>query len=119
MKRPAVILSALLLSISVSAQTTDRSAMLNADFSGSVIKESAPLGANLFEKASWEISRQLTGKDFYRPQNYMFFRPAVKEIGFFPALLALPDRILRDSRIGTAGYPFGEGQHIISEGPGA
>ncbi|MBO4455921.1 MAG: hypothetical protein J5759_05680 [Bacteroidales bacterium] len=81
--------------------------------------ESAPEGANVMEKAAWRVSRQLTGRDFYRPVNYMFFRQAVKEIGLIPAIFATADRVLRDSKIGTYDVRIDAEHPVVNEGPEA
>ena len=78
-----------------------------------------PEGANALEKTAWFVNNQLIGKDFYEPANYMFFRQAVKTIGFFPAIFATADRILRDSRIGTASNRTDADNPVIKEGPEA
>lgn len=97
----------------------DRKVILQQSFDGKLIKEAPPAGANGLEKAAWFVYQQLTGRDFYRPENYMFFGKAVKEIGFFPAVFATADRILRDSRIGTASTRLDTEHPTIEEGPEA
>ncbi len=110
----------LLLALQVTAQSvSDRQLILEKSFTDKLITEKAPDGANCAEKLLHEIYNQLTGRDFYRPANYMFFRAAVKEAGLFPALLAMPDRILRDSKIGTADVWMDKDQPFVFEGPEA
>ncbi|MBO4475686.1 MAG: hypothetical protein J5737_03075 [Bacteroidales bacterium] len=92
---------------------------LKKDFSEKIIEQTPPEGANALEKAAWFVNNQLVGQDFYEPVNYMFFRQAVRTIGFFPAVFATADRILRDSRIGTAGARLDAGHRVIREGPEA
>ena len=94
----------------------DSGLVLQADFSSRIIDRHPPEGANAFEKASWHVYNQLTGRDFYDPANYMFFRQAVSQIGFIPAFFATADRILRDSKLGTADIHI---DSIIHEGPEA
>ena len=95
----------------------DKDLILKKSYSDKVIEESAPEGANAVEKAAWRVNRQLTGRDFYRPVNYMFFRQAVKEIGFFPAIFATADRILRDSKLGTYDVRIDAEHPVVNEGP--
>ncbi len=109
----------LFLPLAVNAQSADSSLVLGRDFGAKLVSEAPPQGANALEKASWHISKQLTGRDFYRPVNYMFFRQAVREIGFFPAIFATADRILRDSKIGTATAELDADNPVIEEGPEA
>lgn len=97
----------------------EAAAVLEKDFSQQIIVQSPPEGANAAEKAAWFVNNQLTGRDFYDPANYMFFRQAVKGIGFIPAIFATADRILRDSRIGTASARLDAGHPTIQEGPEA
>ena len=52
------------------------------------------------EKVSGAIGKQL-GHSYFDPPNYLFFRQAVRELGFFPAVLSTLDRIQRASRLGT------------------
>lgn len=52
------------------------------------------------EKVSGAIGEQL-GHSYFDPPNYLFFRQAVRQLGFFPAVLATLDRIQRASRLGT------------------
>lgn len=92
---------------------------LKKDFSEKIINQQPPEGANALEKTAWFVNNQLIGKDFYEPANYMFFRQAVKTIGFFPAIFATADRILRDSRIGTASNRTDADNPVIKEGPEA
>jgi len=101
------------------ARENDKDLILNKSYSDKVIGEAAPEGANAVEKAAWRINRQLTGRDFYRPVNYMFLRQAVKEIGFFPAIFATADRILRDSKIGTYDVRIDAEHPVVNEGPEA
>ena len=93
--------------------------MLGADFSQMLYSERAPEGANTAETALYHIYRQLTGRDFYDPPNYMFFRQAVGTLGFFPAIFATADRILRDSRLGTAQVKLDPEDPFVHEGPEA
>lgn len=120
MKRFALLFFFLVWSFSqtVSAQTT-KTILLEKSFNDKEIKETPPEGANGAEKALHKVYQQLMGQDFYRPQNYMFFRLAVKEIGFFPAVFAVIDRVLRDSKLGTAGVMTDSEQPFIEEGPEA
>lgn len=97
----------------------DRELIRRADFSGLVVKEAAPDSANASERALWAVRRQLTGRDLYEPANYMFLRPAVKELGFVPAAFALSDRILRDTRLGTVRAIPDPEDGRIHEGPEA
>ena len=120
MKRLALLLFFVVWSFSqtVSAQTA-KTILLEKDFSDKEIIEAPPEGANGAEKALYKVYQQLMGQDLYRPQNYMFFRKAVKEIGFFPAVFAVFDRVLRDSKLGTAGVMMDPEQIVIEEGPEA
>jgi hypothetical protein len=99
--------------------SADSQLLLKADFSGKLVTQKAPEGANALEKASWHVYNQLTGRDYYDPANYMFFRQAVKSIGFIPACFATVDRILRDSKIGTADVHIDSADPYIHEGPEA
>lgn len=120
MKPWSIVLFLLLLAAPAAAQSvSDRDLVLKRDFSEQKTKEQAPEGANCFERASWHISKQLTGRDYYRPVNFMFFRQAVKEIGFIPAVFATADRILRDSKLGTYDVWIDPDYPVITEGPEA
>ena len=104
---------------SENASQNDRDLIINNSFNDKLIEESAPEGANVVEKAAWGVYRQLGGRDFYRPVNYMFFRQAVKEIGLLPAIFATIDRILRDSKIGTYDVRIDADHPVVAEGPEA
>ncbi|MBO4670456.1 MAG: hypothetical protein J5640_01245 [Bacteroidales bacterium] len=120
MSPKAILLFALLLGAPAAAQSmSDRALIFSRDFSDQATEKHAPDGANCFERMSWRISRQLTGRDFYSPANYMFFRQAVKEIGFIPAVFATADRILRDSKLGTYDVHMDPERPVIEEGPEA
>ena len=120
MKRSALIACLVLQTLLCAAQQTDAARLtLEADFSGHIVTEQAPAGANAAERAAWAVRRQLAGKDRFDPPNYMFFRQAAKSIGFFPAIFATADRILRDTRIGTVRERFDEYRSSIEEGPEA
>ena len=97
----------------------ETASVLEKDFSEKIISQAPPEGANAVEKAAWFVNNQLTGRDFYEPANYMFFRQAVKKIGFIPAVFATADRIVRDSRIGTASARLDAEHPTIKEGPEA
>ena len=101
------------------AHSPDTALVLNADFSSLRSKESAPEGANAAERALYTVRKQLTGRDFYDPPNYMFFRQAVRTIGFIPAIFATADRILRDTRLGTMREKLDPEDPYIHEGPEA
>lgn len=118
MRRLALILFLFAFAFSAHAQK-DSELLLNADFSALQLHESAPEGANAAELAMYGINRQLTGRDFYDPPNYMFFRQAVKTLGFIPAVFATADRILRDSKLGTATVKLDPSDPFIHEGPEA
>ena len=117
MKRLLLVPAALLLTIAAFGQ--DRELIRQADFSRLVVKEAAPDSANTSERALWAVRRQLTGRDLYEPANYMFLRPAVKELGAIPAFFALSDRILRDTRLGTVRAIPDPQDGRIHEGPEA
>jgi len=117
MKRLLLVPAALLLTIAAFGQ--DRELIRQADFSSLVVKEAAPDSANASERALWAVRCQLTGRDLYEPANYMFLRPAVKELGFVPAAFALSDRILRDTRLGTVRAIPDPEDGRIHEGPEA
>lgn len=95
----------------------DTALILEADFSRLRTREAAPEGANGMERALHTIRKQLTGRDFYDPPNYMFFRQAVKSIGLIPAIFATVDRLTRDSRIGTVREYIDPSDPFIHEGP--
>ena len=119
MKRAAIFFVCLLAALPSLAQQPDRSLALEAGFNDKVISEQAPEGANGIERALYTVRKQLTGRDNYNPPNYIFFRQAVKELGFFPAIFATADRILRDTRIGTVRERFDADHTHIQEGPEA
>ena len=119
MRRPLLVAAALLCGVTLHSQTPDSELLRQADFSGKRITEHAPEGANCTERALYTVRKQLTGRDFYEPANYMFVRPAVREIGFIPAFFATSDRILRDTRIGTASLKLDPSDPFVHEGPGA
>ena len=101
------------------APSPDTALVLDADFSSLRSKESAPEGANAAERALYTVRKQLTGRDFYDPPNYMFFRQAVRSLGLIPAILATLDRLTRDSRIGTVREYIDPDDPFIHEGPQA
>lgn len=120
MKRPAFAAAVLLFAcLKASGQTSDLQLLRNADFSSVQLQETPPAGANGFERAMYTVRRQLTGRDFYDPPNYMFFRQAVRSIGFVPAFFATGDRLLRDSRLGTVRTYLNPDDPVIHEGPEA
>ena len=93
---------------------------LSADFSALRTQpQKAPEGANGAERALHTIRKQLTGRDCYDPPNYMFFRQAVRSIGFIPAIFATADRILRDTRLGTMREKLDPEDPYLHEGPEA
>ena len=118
--RRILTIAALLLAMQAAAQNVcDRQVMLDRSFRDMAVQDDAPDGANPAEKALHRIYRQFTGRDFYKPANYMFFRQAVKEIGFIPAVFATMDRVLRDSKLGTADVHMDPGDPYVEEGPEA
>lgn len=119
MRRLALIIF-LLQAVSLSANAqNDIQQMLDADFSYLQASDSVPDGANSAEKALCVIYRQLTGRDFFDPPNYMFLRRAINSLGFFPGVFATLDRIVRDSKLGTATARLDPGDPFIHEGPEA
>lgn len=122
--RRAAFLAAIALLLSAAPppdndKEKDSRLALNADFSALRTSEKFPEGANGAEKALHTIRKQLTGRDFYDPPNYMFFRQAVRSLGVIPAIFATADRILRDSRLGTVLEPLTPEDSYIHEGPEA
>jgi len=109
----------LIFSLILPPPGSDTALLLQSDFSEKIIEQKAPEGANGLEKASWLVNNQLTGRDFYDPANYLFFRQAVKQIGFFPAVFATADRILRDSKLGTFDVHIDATNPVVHEGPEA
>lgn len=118
-RRAALVLLLLAAAVPALAQTSDRELLRRADFSSKQIIETPPAGANAAEKMLWGVRRQLTGTDRYEPANYMFFRPAVRELGLIPAFFATSDRILRDTRLGTVRALPDPSDGKIHEGPEA
>lgn len=118
-RRAALVLLLLAAAVPALAQTSDRELLRRADFSSKQIIETPPAGANAAEKTLWGVRRQLTGTDRYEPANYMFFRPAVRELGLIPAFFATSDRILRDTRLGTVRALPDPSDGKIHEGPEA
>lgn len=119
MRRPALIVILLLATVFSAKAQNDIQLMLDADFSYMPVNDKTPEGANAAEKALCEIYRQLTGRDFFDPPNYMFLRRAVNSLGFFPGLFATLDRILRDSKIGTFTSRLDPDDPYVHEGPEA
>ena len=119
MRRLALIAAALLCYAALFSQTSDAGLIRQADFSGQLVSEAPPDGADCAERAHYLIRKQLAGRDAYDPPTYMFFRQAVRQIGFVPAVLATSDRLLRDTRIGTAGVHLNPDDPFIHEGPEA
>ena len=119
MRLTACIAAMILACTTALAQVGDRDLLRHADFSSQRITETPPAGANVTERALWTVRKQLTGRDFYEPANYMFLRPAVREIGFIPAVFATSDRILRDTRLGTVRAVPDPSDGRIHEGPEA
>lgn len=73
---------------------------------------------NFVEKLSGAVGRQL-GHQFFTPPNYLFFRQAVRELGFFRAVAATLDRMQRASRLGTmhaVSVPVDEGPEAYLPG---
>lgn len=118
-RRAVLVLLLLAAAVPALAQTSDRELLRLADFSSKQIIETPPAGANAAEKTLWGVRRQLTGTDRYEPANYMFFRPAVRELGLIPAFFATADRILRDTRLGTVRALPDPSDGKIHEGPEA
>jgi hypothetical protein len=119
MRRAALIFFLLQAFLLPSNAQDDVRLIRDADFSAQLYREQAPEGANACETAMYHLYKQLTGRDFYDPPNYMFLRSAVKTLGFFPGVLATLDRILRDSKLGTATSRLDPEHPVIYEGPEA
>ena len=119
MRRLALIIILLQAVVYSANAQDDIQLMLDADFSSMQIREQAPEGANAAEKALWAVYRQLTGRDFFDPPNYMFLRKAVSSLGFLPGVFATLDRIMRDSKLGTATIRLDPGDPYVHEGPEA
>ena len=123
MRRAAFLAAAVLLLSAAPPPDNDREQdsrlALSADFSSLRTSEKSPEGANGAEKALHTIRKQLTGRDYYDPPNYMFFRQAVRSLGVIPAVFATADRILRDTRLGTAREQLDPEDPYIHEGPEA
>lgn len=118
--RRAALLFFLLQALFLTANAQDDVQLIqNADFSSLRYREQAPEGANICEKAMYHLYQQLSGRDFYDPPNYMFLRSAIHTLGFVPGVLATLDRILRDSKLGTATTRIDPDDPVIHEGPEA
>ena len=119
MRRPALVIFLLQAFLFTANAQNDAQLISGADFSSALYSEQPPEGANAFEKAMYHVYRQLCGRDFYDPPNYMFLRSATHTLGLFPAVLATLDRILRDSKLGTATARIDPEDPVIHEGPEA
>ena len=112
MKRAIILTAALLLCAAATAQTSD-AALLRRASSGTA----APAADSL--RAAGRIAAiglQLAGKCPFDPDNTAFFRQAVREAGFFPAVFFTADRLTRSGRVGTAQHHHFSEDGLIHEG---
>ena len=113
MKRAIILTAALLACASAMAQTSD-AALLRRASSG----PEAPAADSLRAagRIAAAIGLQLAGKCPFDPDNTAFFRQAVREAGFFPAVFFTADRLTRSGRVGTAQHHHFSEDGLIHEG---
>ena len=113
MKR-AIILTATLLSCALAAaQTPDATLLRRASFDTPAAAADSLGWAGRAAKA---VGRQLAGSCPFDPDHGVFFKEAVREAGFVPAVLFTVDRMTRSGRIGTAQHHRFSEDGLIHEG---
>jgi hypothetical protein len=113
MKRAIILTAALLLCTAAMAQTSD-AALLRRASSGTAAPAADSLRAA--GRIAAAIGLQLAGKCPFDPDNTAFFRQAVREAGFFPAVFFTADRLTRSGRVGTAQHHHFSEDGLIHEG---
>ena len=113
MKRAIILTAALLLCAAATAQTSD-AALLRRASSGTAAPAADSLRAA--GRIAAAIGLQLAGKCPFDPDNTAFFRQAVREAGFFPAVFFTADRLTRSGRVGTAQHHHFSEDGLIHEG---
>ena len=113
MKR-AIILTAALLACAVATAQTSDFALLRRAASDTAAPAADSLKAA--GRVTAAISLQLAGRCPFDPDNAAFFTQAVREAGFFPAVVFTTDRITRSGRVGTAQHHHFSEDGLIHEG---
>ncbi len=118
MKHKVLITALLLMLSALVLNAQDRELMLRSRFSAPDVEQAAD-STTVAERIAGAIGTQLGSRGFYNPPTYLFFRKAVKELGFLRGSLATIDRMLKASKIGTATSKAQAGPDGIAEGPEA
>ena len=107
------MLAALLSCAVATAQRSDISLLRRASFDAP-----APAAADSLKAADRvadALDRQLAGTCPFDPAHRAFFRQAVREAGFIPAVFFTADRLTRSGRVGTAQHHHFSEDGIIHE----
>jgi hypothetical protein len=114
MKRAILLAAAILVCAAATAQTSDGALLRRASFdSPAAAADSAGTAAGRLAAA---VGRQLAGTCPFDPDQRTFFREAVRQAGFFPAVIFTVDRMTRGGRIGTAQHHHFSEDGLIHEG---
>lgn len=114
MRRAIILTAALLLCAVATAQTGDAALLRRAHFGTPAAEAADSLQAE--GRVAAAIGLQLAGKCPFDPDNSAFFRQAVREAGFFPAIIFTADRLTRSGRVGTAQHHHFSEDGLIHEG---
>ena len=112
MKRAITLTAILLVCASAMAQTSDASLLRRASFDTPAAAADSLKAADRVADA---LDRQLAGTCPFDPDHRTFFRQAVREAGFIPAVFYTADRLTRSGRIGTAQHHHFSEDGLIHE----
>ena len=93
MKRAILLTALILVCAGMKAQTSDATLLRRASF------DAAATAADTLGQA---VGRQLFPACPFVPDHRTFFRSAVREAGFIPAVFFTLDRVTRGTRVGTS-----------------
>lgn len=113
MRLAAILTAALLACTLANAQTGDAALLRRVSFD-----TPAPAADSLTraDRVAEALDRQLAGSCPFDPGNRAFFRQAVREAGFIPAVFFTADRLTRSSRVGTTQHHHFSEDGFIHEG---
>lgn len=113
MKRAAILIAALLACASAKAQTEDAALLRRVSFDAPA--ETAD-SLTALGRTTEAIGLQLAGSHPFDPGHRTFFREAVREAGFIPAIFFTADRLTRSGRVGTTQHHHFSEDGLIHEG---
>ena len=112
MKRAVILCAALFACAVATAQTSDASLLRRASFDAPAAAADSLKAA---DRVAAALDRQLAGTCPFDPDNRSFFKLAVREAGFFPAVIFTADRLTRSGRVGTAQHHHFSEDGLIHE----